>query len=375
MTERERWVNALTFKPVDRIPLVPGGPRESTLARWHSEGLPADMPCMDYIYGVLGIEPQKTGPRTNLPLRFTMIPEYEPETLAHRDGHYVVRDEKGIVCEISDRYDASYLRVAKDFVTRRYLEFPVKNRDDWERMKLRYDPDDPARLPAGLESFSRAAEGRDHYAEITVHGPFWQLREWLGFETLCMWFLDEPELIEEMCTFWKDYILALMRKFLPYYRPDAFRINEDMAYKAHPMISPAMTREFLQPVYKTWTAELRKWGVPIADIDSDGCVDLLIPIWIESGINVCEPMEAAAMNDIVRDRAIYGKSIAYRGGIDKRAIAAGGKTMRDEVLRVVSPFLREGGIVPSCDHGVPPDIPLRNFIEYTRLLAELTGWL
>jgi hypothetical protein len=31
--------------------------------------------------------------------------------------------------------------------------------------------------------------------------------------------------------------------------------------------------------------------------------------------------------------------------------------------------------VPTCDHGVPPDISWPNFIEYTRYLAQLTGWL
>ena len=67
--------------------------------------------------------------------------------------------------------------------------------------------------------------------------------------------------------------------------------------------------------------------------------------------------------------------MAYVGGIDKRAIAAGGETLRNEVLRVVPPLLKEGGYIPSCDHGVPGDISLENFVEYTRMLAELTGWL
>ncbi len=49
--------------------------------------------------------------------------------------------------------------------------------------------------------------------------------------------------------------------------------------------------------------------------------------------------------------------------------------MRAEVRRVVPPLLAEGGFIPSCDHGVPPDISWRNFIEYSRLLAQLTGWL
>jgi len=51
-----------------------------------------------------------------------------------------------------------------------------------------------------------------------------------------------------------------------------------------------------------------------------------------------------------------------------------GDVMRDEVMRLV-PVLRDGGFIPSCDHGVPPDISWPTFIEYTRLLAELQGWV
>ena len=108
--------------------------------------------------------------------------------------------------------------------------------------------------------------------------------------------------------------------------------------------------------------------------DSDGFIGELIPIWIESGINVCDPIEVAAGNDIVEFRERFGDRIAYRGGIDKRAIAKGGSIMRDEVLRVTS-ILKTGGYIPGCDHGVPPDISWQNYLEYTRLLAEITGWL
>ena len=69
------------------------------------------------------------------------------------------------------------------------------------------------------------------------------------------------------------------------------------------------------------------------------------------------------------------KKMAYRGGIDKRAIAKGGQVMKREVMRVVPPLLKEGGFIPKCDHGVPPDISWPNYIEYSHLLARLTGWL
>ena len=41
LNERERYIETLTFGKPDRIPLSPGNPRESTLRRWHGEGLAA----------------------------------------------------------------------------------------------------------------------------------------------------------------------------------------------------------------------------------------------------------------------------------------------------------------------------------------------
>jgi uroporphyrinogen decarboxylase len=148
-----------------------------------------------------------------------------------------------------------------------------------------------------------------------------------------------------------------------------------MAYKAHSMISPAMTRKFLMPTYRRWIPELREAGCQLIDIDSDGYVEELIPLWIEAGITVCEPMEVAAGNDLIAYRERFGKKMAYLGGIDKRAIAAGGEVMEAEVMRVVPPLLKEGGFIPSCDHGVPPDISWPNYVAYSRRLAQLCGWL
>ena len=178
-----------------------------------------------------------------------------------------------------------------------------------------------------------------------------------------------------MVDFWTAFIERILKKITKIYVPDFVHISDDIAYKAHPMISPALTREFLLPSYNRWIKILKTAGVPIIDMDSDGYVDDLIPIWIEAGFNVCDPVEVAAGNDIVKFREKYGKNIAYRGGIDKRAIAACGTIMKAEVMRVVPPLLRDGGFIPSCDHGVPADVSWPNYVEYCRQLAKLTGWL
>jgi uroporphyrinogen decarboxylase len=139
------------------------------------------------------------------------------------------------------------------------------------------------------------------------------------------------------------------------------------------MISPAMARAVLLPAWTRWVCEARQAGVPIVDMDSDGYVGELIPLWIEAGINVCDPLEVAAGCDINASRRQFGRKIAYRQGVDKRCIAKGGKVIENELARI-EPVVRDGGFIPGCDHAVPHDISWPDFLHYGRLLAELTGW-
>lgn len=374
MNARERYIETLTFGTPDRVPFHPGGPRESTQARWRTEGLPEDRHWFEVVREQIGLPREQTGPRVNHGVNFRMMPCFEEKVLEHRDGHYVVQDWKGNICEISDEFDTRYLRNAIDFVTRRWIKLPVENREDWQDMKRRYDPDEPGRHPDDLQDRLRKLRERDYLCALRFPGPFWQIREWVGFERLCMMFIDDPAFLREMAEFWTDFVSRTMAPVLDAGVVDLLFISEDMAYKEKPMVSPEMAREFLQPTYVRWVREAREAGVPIVDMDSDGKIEELIPVWIEAGINVCDPLEVAAGNDIVAYRREFGRDMAYRMGVDKRAIAKGGRVIEQELERV-APVVRDGGYIPSCDHGVPPDISWPDFLHYSRLLAELTGWL
>jgi len=314
-------------------------------------------------------------PQPNLWVNFKMIPEFEEKVLEHRDGAYIVQDWMGAIVEIADNYDYTYLRTAKDFVTRKWHKCPVENREDWERMKERYDSNTPGRYPENLDEICRRLQDRDSIVTFQINGPFWQIREWCGFEGLCELMITDPEFVDEMAQFWTEFISQTMAPVLQRLAIDRVGISEDMAYKSHSMISPAMTRRFLQPAYLRWVQEINASGCPIVDMDSDGFILELIPIWIESGMNCCDPIEVAAGNDIVDFRRRFGRQMAYTGGIDKRAMAKGGEIIEQELERVVPPLLEDGGFIPGCDHGVPPDISWHNFIHYSRRLAQLTGWL
>ncbi len=376
MNTRQRYIETLTFGTPDRIPFAPGNGRESTLKRWRTEGLPAGWHPLSYVKELLGIdtdeEPRPKG--VNLELDFRLRPMFEEKVLEHKNGHYVVQDWKGNICEIADNFDLTYLREAKDFVTRRWIKCPVESRDDWAALKPRYDVDAPGRFPDDFATRCAAMRDRNFPLTISVSGPFWQLREWCGFEGLCMLMLDDPDFVAEMAAFWTNFVTRMLDRILPHVVPDSFSVSEDMAYKAKSMISMDMARTFCMPSWRTWTEKVKRAGCPIVDVDSDGYIGELIPLWIESGVNVCDPIEVAAHCDIVAFRRQFGHAIAFRQGVDKRCIAAGGAELRNE-LRRIEPIIRDGGYIPSCDHGVPHDVSWRNYVDYSRQLAELTGWL
>ena len=375
MTERERYLETLLFGKPDKIPFSPGGPRESTLKRWHKEGVPENKNWNEFLCEEIGIKIEPIKPSVSLKISFDMIPQFEEKVLEHKDGHYLVQDIHGAIVEISDKYDVTYLRSAKDFVTRKWHKFPVENYNDWEEIKKRYNPKDKQRYQGNLNEIATELQKRNYVLSIGIPGPFWKMRDWCGFENLCIFMATKPDFVEEMANFWKNFVLEILTPYIQKIKFDSIMFNEDMAYKEKSMISPDMVRRFLSPVWSCWAENIKKTGCQIIIVDSDGYIGELIPLWIESGINCTIPIEVAAGNDIVEYRKIYGKNMAFIGGIDKRAIAKGSKIMEKEVYRVVPPLIKEGGYIPSCDHGVPPDISWKDFLNYSKLLAKLTGWI
>lgn len=383
MNDRERYIAALRFDKPDRVPFDPGWGRKSTMEAWHRQGLPEGVTdCYAYMRELLGIEPRPHVKMVSMPVDFRMIPQFEEKVIERKPappgatgpGSLVVQDWKGNICEISDEFDVSYLRNAIDFVTRRWLKCPVETRADWEQMKTRYALDAAGRFPADIAQRGLQLANRTYISSFVFPGPFWQLREWLGFENLCMLLLDDPTWAQEMINFWRDFVLQVLERTFQHHVPDVVMINEDMAYKIKPMIGPDMSRQFLFDCWRSWADLCRSAGVALYSVDSDGYVGDLIPVWIDAGFVCNTPLEVAAGNDLPHYRRTYGTQMSYHGGVDKRAMAAGGKVLAAEIARL-RPVIDAGGYVPSCDHGIPADVSWPNFLAYCRLLAEATGWL
>jgi len=254
-----------------------------------------------------------------------------------------------------------------------FVDWPVRDRSSWNEFKKRLDPNTPERYPADWDGYVREINSLTCPVSLQVGGFFGYPREWVGTERLLLMFYDDPALIEDMM----DTMLYLETEIIKRVAKDIkFEMAtywEDMAYKVGPMISPKMFREFMVPRYKKLNDLLHSLGVDVIFVDSDGNLDLLIPLWLECGVNFVWPLEVAAGNDAAGLRKKYGTDLIMGGNIDKRALAKGKEAIKDEVMAKVPFLLDKGGYFPSVDHLVPPDVTFENFCYFINLLREITG--
>jgi len=87
---------------------------------------------------------------------------------------------------------------------------------------------------------------------------------------------------------------------------------------------------------------VRRAGVPVIVMDSDGNLDEFAEIYRQAGFNAICPIEVAAGNDLLKMRRRFGKRLALQGGFDKRILTRGKEAIRTEVMRLFPEMMAEG---------------------------------
>ncbi|MBI3948670.1 MAG: hypothetical protein HY321_22350 [Armatimonadetes bacterium] len=357
MTARERFLATMLGGNPDRIPYRFGWPHQSTTEAWERQGLP---PAAD-LSRFVGMDPWE-----KLPVTFMPDPPFEPVILEESPRHRVWIDQLG-----AKRMDHREVATA-GFVTRSWLEFPVKTRQDFRRMVAeRYNPHSAGRTPVDREACVARLRSRDTVLGFSFPSLFWRVRDWVGFEGLCTLCADDPGFVHEMMEYVCDFSIAVLERALSEVSVDHLYFNEDMAYKTASMISPVMVKTFMWPRYRRLVRFFREKGVSVLVMDCDGHISELIPLWMDAGINVVSPVEIAAHNDPVAYRRRFGKSLGMWGGIDKRELRYDKARVKREVMSKVPWLVEQGRYIPSVDHSVPPDVPLRNYLYLCELIKEI----
>ena len=361
MNTRERFNATCRFEPVDRaFRFETIGFWPETIDRWHKEGLPEEAESVTAFvhFGMDLRMPIIIGGSEDPGL----VPLFEESVIEEDDQHRTRRTPFGtVIKEFKDGQST----------VPQYLEFPVTDMRTFEEMKWRLDPSTPGRLGENWEQNARFYNEAEVPVVLYICGLFGAARHLLGFENLMFAYSDMPDLIHAIGEQWVAMHAGLLEQIMPSAKVDAIYFWEDMAYRNGPMIGPATFREFMSPYYKRVIDCARSLGMEIFEVDTDGNIDVLIPLFLEVGVNMILPFEVQSGMDILEVRKKYGKQLIIDGGLDKRKLALDFNAIREEVEAKVPPLLREGGYFPALDHLVPPDVPLENFEFFLKLVREI----
>lgn len=369
MTHRERFDRIMRFEPVDRLPNYELGAWPQALERWRAEGMPSDACYHNWFEGEPFFGMERRG---FAHINVGLFPGFDYEVLDEDERYITARHWNGIVTKALKEGTINGVRTSMD----QYVAHPVTDRASFQEIKKRYDPSAPIRYPQWWDEWVRIWETRDYPLCLLGNASFGlysQLRSWVGTEEISTLFFDDPALVEEMLDFHTDFFLATVEKALNEVEFDYFNFFEDLAGKGGPLISPDLFRKFLMPRYKRIIERLRRAGITSFWVDCDGDPEVLIPLWMESGITCFWPLEQASGMDPIRLRKEFGRDLALAGGVDKIGLTKDKKAIEKELYAKIPPLMESGGYIPHLDHTFPPDISYENFMYYMELKARLIG--
>ena len=370
MSNRDRFLATMRYQPRDRSPLVDFGFWEETIPLWHQQGLPkqvlftyASSNHVDYFGMDFGIDEisRTTG------VRMGLTPAFRTAVLEDYGDHEIVQQGDGVRV-LRRKFMGSIPQHQAHLLT---------DRASWEKhYKPRLDPSARGRLPKDWAK--RVERWRDpNRSELLVlpgGSLYGWIRNWMGVENVSYLLYDDPTLFDEMVTTVADCIIGTLERALQSgVQFDACGMWEDMAYRAGPLISPRHFKQYLVPHYRRITDLLHKYGVNIIWLDCDGDISLLVPHWLEAGVNCMFPLEVGTWGgDPLKYRQQYGKELLLMGGFDKHILQSSQAEIENEVKRL-APLVEEGGYISFCDHRVPPDVPLASYQFYLEKTREIWG--
>ncbi len=334
-----------------------------TLDTWRSEGLeghPDEVFEMDPQISPLHFSskiPVKSG-FTSTPY----LPEFEVVVLEKGKDSRVVRDQNGVI--------RREFKAGKGNSIPQWLEFPVKNGDDYNQLVGRLDASDERRYPGDWSELVERYSDRDFPIAMPLCGFYGHLRNLLGPSKVPHFMYREGGLVKRILDHWTKFNMEVLSRVQENVDLDYIMVWEDMCYRNGPLISPALFEKFLLPCYSKLTSHANRIGVENVIVDSDGKVIDLLPLFRRGGVNGMIPFEVQAGNDVVKIGEEFPELTIFCG-LDKLALAKDKRAIDKELEGKVKPMLERGGFIPSLDHAAPPDIPWENFRYYMNRIREL----
>lgn len=372
MTNRERVRAILNNQNADRIPLVAFGYWQETLEKWVRQGHITQEQCDGYydnspadceIMAKLGFDFNWTAALSG---NYGLFPAFEEKVLSvEPDGAEIIRDHNGLIV----RRKADIVSIPSEIGT------TLTDRKAWEEHYLPRLQLCEERIPqAAIAEVLKRTDPGDNPFGLHCGSLYGFVRDLMGVEQLSYIQVDDEDLYAEIIDTCADLCYRVAERILRAgIRPDYAHFWEDICFKNGPLVNPAVFSERVGPHYRRITDLLKQYGVDIVSLDCDGKIDLLVPIWLENGVNTMFPIEVGTWNGSIGPwREKYGPTIRGVGGMDKRVFAQD-KAAVDREIERLKPLVDMGGYIPCPDHRIAPDAEFANVAYYCEQFRKTFG--
>ena len=367
MSNRQRALAVLGYRPYDRLPLVHFGFWGGiTLQQWAAEGHVTVAEAESWADGNFTDDAiaARLGFDFNWQCMFSpatrVWPAFASEVAAEfADGTRHVRNGNGVV--VVEKPDAGSIPAEIDHVLkdRPSWEAHYKHRYRWSKERVQQAE---VRTREGFVRFDRGGleflrqDRRGFPYGLHCGSLYGQIRDVLGLENACYLAVDDPPLFDEIVETVGELCYESVKcALVGGAHFDFGHFWEDICFKNGPLIAPSAFAEKIGPHYRRITDLLREYGIDIVSVDCDGDIDTLVPIWFENGVNTMFPIEVGTWRASIapwRDR--YGPQLRGVGGVDKNVLSRDHAAVDAEIERI-RPLVELGGYLPCLDHRIAPD--------------------
>lgn len=244
---------------------------------------------------------------------------------------------------------------------------PMPDPDKWDE----YRWPDPATLERMHSPLAKAtAVDRENLLLAVSHRSTLFERAWklVGMENLLVSMAADPDRAEWLF----DQILAFQtgvaRQYLDRLHPDMASLGDDLGTQRGLIFSVAHFRRFLKPRYARLIAMYKERGV-LVWFHSCGHIMPLVADFMELGIDILNPVQARANEDLPLLRRQTAGCMALHGGVDTQYTLTLGTAdeVRAEVHERIRTLGRDGGYICAPDQHMP--LPAANVSAFDEAVA------
>jgi uroporphyrinogen decarboxylase len=234
---------------------------------------------------------------------------------------------------------------------------PIQTWEDFEK----YPWPDPGRLDTSILEWYSKNLPDDMCMFAKCHQVFEQVTWLMGYESMCLAFHDQPDLVDAMFEKVGGIFYEFVKILVQFDRMKIFFGGDDMGFKTGTLIDPKILIEKAIPWHNKM-AQLVHRHDGLYLLHSCGDVRAVMPALIDAGIDGKHAFEDS-IQPITEAKKLYGDKIALIGGMDIDFLCRSSeKAIRARVREVLDRCLPGGGYCLGTGNSVTNYIPLDHFL-------------